>query len=243
MACLELTMPKARVVRDEPHRSSAYESLRELIIRGNLAPGVRLVELDVATRLGISRTPAREAIQRLHQDGFLVTVGGGSRTQLAVAPLSVDDMRDLYSIMGSLEGSAARRVAGLTTTDRTALARRMKEANDRFVAQVKIKTTPDMDRQFEHHNAFHDELVAATASPRLRELIDRVRPHLQRYEYVYAPMVGGTHEETLEEHAAIIRAVRDGTATAAEGAVRANWLNSGERLQKAMGVAGPRGVW
>src|SRR5207248_1403978 len=128
------------------HRSSAYESLRELIIRGNLAAGVRLVELDVAARLGVSRTPAREAIQRLYQDGFLTPLGAGSRTQLAVAPLSVDDMLDLYSIMGSLEGSAARRTSRLAPTARLTLAKRMKDANDQFVAQVK-KRVPDMDRQ------------------------------------------------------------------------------------------------
>jgi DNA-binding GntR family transcriptional regulator len=235
-------MRKAQAVRDEPHRSSAYDSLRELIIRGNLAPGVRLVELDVAARLGISRTPAREAIQRLYQEGFLTPIGGGPRTQLAVAPLSVDDMLDLYSIMGSLEGAAARRTSRLGTAERLALAKRMKDANDRFVAQVKQRV-PDMDRQFEHHNAFHDELVAIAASPRLRALIDRVRPHLLRYEYVYAPMVGGTHEATFDEHVAIIRAVREGSGAVAESAIKANWLNSAERLEKAMSAVGPRGVW
>ena len=235
-------MRKAQVVREEPHRPSPYESLLDLIIRGNLAPGVRLVELDVATRLGVSRTPAREAIQRLHQEGFLTAIGGGSRTQLAVAPLSVDDMLDLYSIMASLEGSAARRTARLPAAERLALAKRIKAANDRFVAHVR-KRVPDLDRQFEYHRAFHDELVATAASPRLRGLIDRVRPHVERYEYVYAPMVGGTHEATFQEHAAIIRAVRDGSAAAAENAMRANWLNSGERLEKAMSLVGPRGVW
>lgn len=235
-------MPKAPVVRDEQRRASAYESLRELIIRGNLAPGVRLVELDVATRLGISRTPAREAIQRLQQDGFLTAVNTGPRTQLAVAPLSVDDMLDLYAIMASLEGSAARRTARLPTAERVALATRMTDANDRFVAEAQ-KKAPDRDRQFELHNAFHDALVAVAASPRLRALIDRVRPHLQRYEYVYAPMVGGTHDATFDEHAAIIRTVREGSGPAAESAMRANWLNSGERLETAIDAAGPRGVW
>src|SRR2546423_794899 len=123
-------MRKAQAVRDEPRRSSLYENLRELIIRGNLAPGVRLVELDVAARLGVSRTPAREAIQRLSQEGFLTQIGSGPRTQLAVAPLSVDDMLDLYSIIGSLEGSAARRTSRLAAAERLALAKRMKDAND-----------------------------------------------------------------------------------------------------------------
>ena len=98
-------------------------------------------------------------------------------TALRTAPAELIGEHDLYSIMGSLEGSAARKTSRLATTERLALARRMKVANDRFVAQVK-KRVPDMERQFEHHNAFHDELVAIAASPRLRALIDRVTPHL-----------------------------------------------------------------
>jgi len=101
----------------------------------------------------------------------------------------------------------------------------------------------DLDELFELHNAFHDEIVRTCATPRLRELIDRVRPQVDRYEFVYAPLVGPNHEETFEEHAAIIRTMRDGTAAAAESAVRANWLNSAERLQRAMSRTGPRGAW
>ena len=227
---------------EERLRSSAYDRLRDLIIRGTITPGARLVELDVASRLGISRTPAREAIQRLHQEGFLSAINVGPRTQLAVAALSVDDMLDLYAIMGALEGSAARRTSRLDAGERRSLAQRMRQANDDFVAIAKNRD-PDLDRLFELHNAFHDELIAATATPRLRALIERVRPHVHRYEYVYAPMVGPDHGATFDEHAAIIRAVKDGGAAAAEAATRANWVNSAERLEKAMSRSGPRGVW
>jgi DNA-binding GntR family transcriptional regulator len=236
-------MPKAtpRLV-PEPRGTSAYEQLRELIIRGRLAAGVRLVEQEVATRLGISRTPAREAIRRLQQDGFLVAVGSGMRTQLAVAPLTGDDMIDLYTIMGALEGSASRALPKLPRPDRQTLAKRLKDANDRFVKLAR-QSSPDFDRLFELHNAFHEELVAAVATPRLRGLIDRVRPQVDRYEYVYAPLVGPNYDATFAEHDAIIRAVRDGTAASAESAVRANWLNSAERLHGAITRAGSRGDW
>jgi DNA-binding GntR family transcriptional regulator len=235
-------MVPATKLASEAHSTTAYERLRNLIIRGNLPPSVRLIELDVANRLGISRTPAREAIQRLHQDGFLVAVRAGPRTQFAVAPLTIDDMLDLYSIMAGLEGTAARNAPKLPSSERRVLAKRLKDANDRFVALGKQRNH-DFDQLFELHNAFHDELVAAAASPRLRDLIDRVRPQVQRYEYVYAPTVGPDYEDTFAEHVAIIRAVRDGTPAAAESAMRANWINSGERLQAAMNRSGPRGAW
>lgn len=235
-------MRKLPIANEERRASSAYEALRDLIVRGNLAPGVRLVEQDVAARLGISRTPAREAIQRLNQDGFLTALNSGPRTLFTVRPLTMDDMLDLYSIMASLEGSAARRTSRLPIPQRLSLARRMREANDRFVSHARRKS-PDRDRQFELHNAFHDQLVAAAASPRLRALIDSVRPHVERYEYVYAPIVGPNHDATFAEHSSIIRAVREGSGAVAEAATRSNWMNSGDRLERAMSLAGPRGFW
>ena len=230
------------VVPVRSNTRSSYVQLLDAIIRGRLAPGVRVVEAEVAERLGISRTPAREVIQRLHQEGFLVAVGSGLRTQVAVAPLTVDDMQDLYSIMGALEGAAARRAPRLKAAERRSLVKRLRIANERFVKVAKGREH-DLDELFERHNAFHQEIVRSCATPRLLSLIERVRPQVDRYEYMYAPLVGPDHEATFAEHAAIIRTMRDGTPTAADHALRANWLNSAERLQVAMERAGPRGVW
>ena len=102
-------------------------------------------------------------------------------------------MLDLYGIMAGLEGAAARHAPKLAPADRRQLARRLKDTNDRFVALAKERTH-DYDRLFEFHNAFHDALVAAVASPRLRDLIEHVRPQVQRYEFVYAPTVGPGYE-------------------------------------------------
>lgn len=227
--------------RPAPH-GSAYRQLRDLIIRGRLAAGARVVELDVAGKLGVSRTPAREAIKRLHQEGFLNATGSGVRTQLSVSPLTADDLLDVYRIMAALEGTAARHAADLPEDERRALAKSLKSSNAKF-EKVSRKRGHDFDELFELHNAFHDELVRAGATPRLRALIDSVRPQVDRYEFVYAPLVGTYHDVTFEEHAAIVRALRDGSPSAAESAVRANWINSAERLQIALSRSGPRGTW
>lgn len=219
-----------------------YDRVRGLIVRGVIPAGARLVELDVAERLGISRTPAREAIQRLHQDGLLMPTKAGPRTQFVVTPLTLDDMTDLYAIMAALEGTSARRVGTLGKPARRELGARIKEANDRFVAIGKQKNH-DYNKLFELHNQFHEVLVEATGTPILRSLIDRIRPHVDRYEYMYAPAVGPDYSATFAEHAEIVRAVRDGTGASAEAAVRANWLNGADRLQSAMRRSGPRGTW
>ncbi|MBA3655743.1 MAG: GntR family transcriptional regulator [Gemmatimonadaceae bacterium] len=152
------------------------------------------------------------------------------------------DLVDVYTIMAALEGSAARNVTRLNPSARAQLVRALKETNAGFVAAAKRRNR-NFDEMFELHNAFHAELMDVTASPRLRILIDRVRPQVHRYEYVYAAMVGPDYKDTFREHAAIIRAVRIGTASAAETAVKANWIKSAERLRESFAAMGPRGVW
>ena len=88
---------------------NTFSRVRELIVRGKLAPGSRVVEADLAERLGVSRTPIRAALHRLKQEGYiLVATGSGSKARLSVAPLTQDDARELYQIVGHLEGLAAR---------------------------------------------------------------------------------------------------------------------------------------
>jgi DNA-binding GntR family transcriptional regulator len=222
--------------------AGVYEELRDLIVRGRLAPGARLVELAIAARLGVSRTPAREAIQRLAQDGFLRQVGQGVRSQFLVAPLTAEDCADLYATMAALEGAAARNVSRLSPAGRKVLAEELKRLESRFEVEAK-RSKLELDRLFETHNAFHEHLVASCATPWLRSLTALTRPLVDRYEYVYAPLVGGDHRATFEEHATIIRAIRNATAPGVESAVKANWINSAERLRSAMARLGPRGDW
>jgi DNA-binding GntR family transcriptional regulator len=223
-------------------RLGVYEELRTLIVQGRLGPGARLVELDIAARLGVSRTPAREAIQRLAQDGFLKQVGQGTRSHFLVAPLTAEDCGDLYGTMGSLEGAAARNIVKLSGSERKDLASELKRLEAAFEAQA-ARSGMELEKLFESHNAIHEHLVVRCATPWLGSLIALTRPLVNRYEFVYAPLVGGDHKDTFEEHANIIRAVRGATAPAIEGAVRANWTNGAERLQAAMSRVGPRGDW
>lgn len=223
-------------------KGPVYDELQSLIIRGRLAPGVRIVENEIADRLRVSRTPAREAIRRLYQEGFLIATPTTRRTELVVAPLTRDDMMDLYRVMAALEGSAARDAVTLGKRKRYKLGAELKAIEMTFERSARATKT-DYDRVFELHNAFHECLVAACAPPRHRAIIDAVRPQVDRYEWVYAPLVGPDFSDTFDEHSAIIRAVRDGTAAAVERAVAANWSAGASRLARVIGSAGSRGDW
>jgi DNA-binding GntR family transcriptional regulator len=217
-----------------PPSSGAYPLLRDLIVRGRLAPGTSMVEAEVAQRLGISRTPVREALQRLRHDGLVVPAGGGARPRLVVAPMSREMVDELYLAMGALEGAAARTVARLAPADRTALANRLAERHDQFCRAAAANAT-DWDELFERHDAFHRALQEACAGPRIQALLDALRPQVDRYEWLFAPLTGPDYSATGAEHDAIIAAVREGvSADDVERAVRANWLNGGERLARAI---------
>jgi DNA-binding GntR family transcriptional regulator len=209
----------------------AYEQLYKLIVYGRLPPGARLAEGPLAEALGVSRTPVREAMQRLRQEGLLVEVGGGSglRGRLAVAPLQRARMEELYALAGAIEGLAARGIAKFDAAQRKRLARKLETIDRAFHAEAR-RQAPELDRLFELHQSFHNELVEAAAGPETRAVLRTIKPQLDRLEWFYAPMTGPDFTPTRLEHAAIVEAVRHGNALDLERAVRANYVNGGNRM-------------
>jgi DNA-binding GntR family transcriptional regulator len=202
-----------------------------MIVYGRLPPGARIAEGPLAEMLGVSRTPVREALQRLRQEGLLIEVGGGSglRGRLAVAPLQRDRMEELYALAGAIEALAVRGLSKVEATEREVLARRLEKIERAFHTEAR-RRTPEYDRLFELHQAFHRALVEAGAGPETRAVLRTLKSQMDRYEWFYAPMAGPDFTPTRREHAAIVEALRHGTAKELEHAVRANWLNAAQRL-------------
>ena len=119
---------------------AVYQQLRERIVRGRLAPGSRLVEREVAARLGVSRTPVRAALERLRQEGYIVATGSALLARATVAPLTNDDAREIHMIVAQIEGLAAREAAGKPKAVRMTMTRDMRQLNTQFfrAAQVRL---------------------------------------------------------------------------------------------------------
>lgn len=218
-----------------------YDRLRELIIRGRLAPGARVVEQEVAERMGMGRTPVREALQILVQEGWLVGSEGGRR-QLTVAPLLEDDVAELFPLLGDLESAALRNLDRLTDEARARLVEHARAANRRFgetVAQVPI----DAEGAFSSHKTFHATLTESLAGPRLAWLLGMVRPQVERYEWFYGTLLQGTLDVATDEHEAVVRAIEARDAAGAAEAVRTNWVNASRRLRAVIHRVGERGAW
>jgi len=227
--------------RKRARPQQVYERLRELIIDGRLAPGARIVETDVAARLGVSRTPVRGALQRLQQEGFVVDSPTLQQTRPTVAPLTSEDARELFLLVGALEGLAAHRAALGALPQRTALAASLADINEAF-ASAAVAKRPDHGRIFELDEQFHRRYMSA-AGPRVLSIHATVKPQAERYERLYVSMLEAELQTSVVEHRAIVRAIRTGNAPGARAAVETNWRNAAERLAAVVAASGERGSW
>jgi DNA-binding GntR family transcriptional regulator len=219
-----------------------YETIRELIVSGRLAPGSRIIENTLAERLHVSRTPVRGALQRLQQEGYVQASDGGKQARLTVAPLTRDDGSELFWIVGELEAMAVYWMAMRDAAARHAVVGALREVNDGLRAAAE-EATLNPRRIFDLHTRFHQCCVEGASGPRLLALHASIRPQAERYRRLYSTARGGEIHESLAEHEVIIRCIEGGDAEGAERAVRANWRNAAERLAQMIDAVGERGSW
>ncbi len=222
--------------------STAYEQIRDRIVDGRLPPGVRLVEREIAEHLDVSRSPVRTALHRLQQEGFVLASGCGVRARLIVSPLTMEDARELYQIVGFLDGVAAARAASLDTSPRTALVDELKRVNaDLHDAAVDPTFRPD--RVYQLHTAFHHAYISTLDTPRMKALYEANRPQTQRYRHIYSSVHMGQLEHSIDEHETIIGAIEKGDETRAQREGQRNWARAADRIAEIIEVAGERGTW
>src|SRR5437868_5333904 len=218
-----------------------YDSLRNLIVRGQLAPGARIVETEVAERFGVSRTPVRAAFQRLEREGYVIA-SATHQARMTVAPLTREDVGELLEIVGELEGLAARRAARLTEDARERLAKDLASLNAEFRRAASAKGAQP-GKLYELDEKFHRRYVEAGSGPRLLSLHEAVKPQAERYIRMYIALLLDTVPTAGSEHDAIVDAIRTGNAAAAQRAVQTNWRHASDRLVRAIEVMGEQGNW
>jgi len=230
------------VLSEAPHGSrpeQVYRRLRDLIVQASLAPGSRIVETEISERLGVSRTPVREALQRLQQEGFVTSAPGAQQSRLTVSPLTLADVHELLDIVGALEGLGARRAAALPVAERRTLTRELRALNQEF---SRAGSDPlDHGALYEADERLHRRIVQAGVGPRLLALHDAVKPQAERYIRMYIRLLTTNIRSSVQEHEAIIDAIEQGRHGDAQRAVEVNWVHAAERIAKVIEVAGERG--
>ena len=217
-----------RTIRDE-----IYPTVREWIIAGELQPGEFLRDKELAERLGVSRTPVREALQRLEYEGFVQTQ---SNRWTRVAPIDVAAVSEIYEIADALE-TVAILAAGphLVTKDLDAMI----EANRQLEVALKNGVGADAAQA---DSGFHDAFVHRCGNSHLIRIMDDLRGKLRRAEIAYFAdaIVAAV---SADDHEQVIAALRRGEYEEAAAAIRANWDGSLERLRQSQQANGsqPRG--
>jgi len=219
----------------------AYRSLREAIVHGRLSPGSRIVETDVARRLGLSRTPVRSALQRLEQEGYVTAPSEGRQSRMSVAPLTEEDGRELFGIVGQLEALGARWSAELPEGPRMELVEALKELN-RGLSRAAAAARPDRAEVFRLDTDFHLACLQG-GGPRLTALHSSIKPQAERYIRLYVSALMEEIGTSVEEHEAIIEGIEMGSGLRTQRAVQTNWTNAADRLASVIRTAGERGSW
>lgn len=185
---------------------TALNALRELIFSGALSPGSNHLESDLAAKLGMSRTPVREAAVMLQAQGLLEIQ---PRRGLRILGLSVEDMREIYDILIELEGLA---------TARAAKARHPPEAlramRDSIDQMERALARQDSDAWAIADETFHSELVRLSGNRHLKEMVDRVVDKVRRARSLtlhFRPLP----TQSTADHRAVMDAIAQGDAETA----------------------------
>ena len=187
-------------IAQESTPSLIASQLRQHIAEGTLAPGEQLVEMEIAHELGVSRGPVREAIQRLTQEGLVVSIRNKG---VFVSEFEADDLLDIYEARTAVEKSAAWI---LFSRDHVRAGDELLRCVERM---AEASAAEDLGAMSEADIAFHEKLVEMAASPRLSRmhatLLTETRMCLNRLE-------GRYDDESIRvaEHRAIAEAIREG---------------------------------
>ena len=190
-------------------QKDAYTLILEAIDRGDYKPGDRLVESELAERFGVSRTPVREALQRLETQSMLARDG----RSLIVASLDHNQLAELYVVRAELEGLAARLAAKHASPEEAKVLRDMVE-EDRALLD-------DPAALSRANRRFHKQIHLASHNRYLVQQLDLVHRSMALLAST-SLAAEGRGETALAEHDAIVRAIEAGDGDAAQQALRAH---------------------
>ena len=198
-----------------PLRDVVFMSLREAILKGDLKPGERLLELQLADKLGVSRTPIREAIRMLEQEGLAVTI---PRRGAEVAKMTLKDMEDVLEIREALDELAVKIACVKISEEQFDMLIEKKLAFEASTQTREVKKIAEADV------CFHDVIYEATGNPKLETLLNNLREQVYRYrvEYIKDPM---NYPVLIREHEAILLALGERNVKKAESAMHEHVAN------------------
>ena len=193
-----------------PLRDVVFNTLRQAILTGELKPGERLMEIHLANKLGVSRTPIREAIRKLELEGLVTMI---PRRGAEVAQITGKSLKDVLEVRRSLDALCAElaceRISDAEIAALEAACKEFEEAT--YTRDARVIAAADV--------ALHDIIIQATNNNRLVQLVNNLAEQMYRYRFEYIKDYS-MHGRLVEEHRVIFEAIRKkDKVTAAAAAV------------------------
>lgn len=187
------------VTMDEflPLRDVVFNTLRKAILTGELKPGERLMEIHLANRLGVSRTPIREAIRKLELEGLVIMI---PRRGAEVAQITEKSLKDVLEVRRALDALCVELACDRINAEETD---QLREACEEF---ERVTETEDATSIAKADVEFHDIIVHATGNQRLIQLINNLSEQMYRYRFEYIKDEE-RHDNLIKEHRMIYESI------------------------------------
>ena len=193
-----------------PLRDVVFNTLRQAILKGELKPGERLMEIALAERLGVSRTPIREAMRKLEQEGLVVMI---PRRGAQVANITEKDLNDVLEVRIALENVAIEKACARMTEEEM---RRLWLAAKEFEHTI---AEGNLVKLAEADVAFHEVIYQASDNKRLIQVLNNMREQIYRYRVEY---IKNTERRKMlhDEHETLIQRIEEGNVEVAVNCIR-----------------------
>ncbi|WP_174802840.1 GntR family transcriptional regulator [Martelella limonii] len=211
--------------RSLPLRDQIYQMIRTMIVGGKLKPGEPINEIAIAEALGVSRTPVREAVKRISDEGMVKIL---AQTGTYVAPISRKDLEEAYVIRRALEMESARHAAANFTPATAELLEDNIAAHRLAISRGRYANAIQLD------DVFHRTITEISGFPSIWRAVDISKAQMDRGRYLAIPRPG-YGAQTIEQHEAILEAL---SRNDAEGAARAMESHLNTSLLNTLEVAG-----
>ncbi|MCQ2508084.1 MAG: GntR family transcriptional regulator, partial [Dorea sp.] len=179
-----------------PLRDVVFNTLRQAILRGELKPGERLLEIQLSKQLGVSRTPVREAIRKLELEGLVIMI---PRRGAEVADITEKSLKDVLEVRKALEELAVQLACEKMQPEEIAL---LKKESERF--REVAATNPDVTAVAEADVRFHEVIYNATGNQKLISLLNNLREQMYRFRVEFLKRTD-VYQTVYEEHEELVR--------------------------------------
>lgn len=180
-----------------PLRDVVFHTLRQAILRGELKPGERLMEIHLAQKLGVSRTPVREAIRKLELEGLVRMI---PRKGAVVAEITISDLEDVLEVRMALEELAVKLACRMLTPEQLDEIGGLADEFEQTLYGEDVGACAQADMRF------HEAIYAATGNGRLVQILNNLREQMYRYRMEYLKD-RDAHQQLVQEHAEILEAL------------------------------------